>query len=319
VATVRAPHRYSYQYGYVDQSGRVLFRPQFITVGRFERGFAQIDFDGRSGLIDRDGQVALWPRFGFAAPFTNGLFWVTEERDVREGNTGERYFRFDVLSIGVNNSSPTVVGPKGKWGLVDRRGEWIRHPEFLDVAVYDRNGFKGMWVKTDAGWGLLKSDLSWQVTPQYQNVGRLDAGLAPVSVAGRWGFVDETGKVVIEPRFEMVRGFAKPYAPARMNNRFGLIDRTGAWVLEPAYDVIYSLHYLLPRSWWVTKSGDKFGLLNGDLSVVLSPQLDQSPTMCEDGMIIGFVDKQWRNFDRNGAPIEGNSGSCPSDRVSRQR
>ena len=175
-----------------------------------------------------------------------------------------------------------------------------------------------MWAKTDAGWGLLKSDLSWQVVPQYESAGRLENGLAAVSVAGRWGFVDETGTVVIEPRFDMVRNFAGPYAPAKMNNRFGLIDRTGAWVLEPAYDLIYAARYVLPRSWWGVKSGDKFGLLNDKLSVVLSSQLDQGPRMCEDGTIITRIDKQWRHFNRDGVPIDGDSGICEQDRVSRR-
>jgi hypothetical protein len=40
--------------------------------------------------------------------------------------------------------------------------------------------------------------------------------------------------------------------------------------------------------------------------------------MCEDGTIITRIDKQWRHFNRDGVPIDGDSGICEQDRVSRR-
>ena len=52
-------HGTSYLYGYVDGTGRVIARPQFPVAAQFYRGFAQIDVEGRSDLIDREGQIAV--------------------------------------------------------------------------------------------------------------------------------------------------------------------------------------------------------------------------------------------------------------------
>src|SRR5205085_5300461 len=131
-------------------------------------------------LIDREGQVALWPRFGFVVPFTNDHFWVTEERNVVEGNTGKRRFLFDSPRFVVNGVSDTAVMPRGKWGLVDRTGSWIRQPEFSAVRVFDRADSHLMWAKTVAGWGLIRPDLSWQVEPTFEDVGSIHDALAIV-------------------------------------------------------------------------------------------------------------------------------------------
>src|SRR5262249_40611700 len=149
-ALVQVRHRYSYLYGYVDDTGRVIATPQFSIGDRFSHGFAQIDVEGKSGLIDREGQVALWPQFGFAVPFTNDLFWTTEERTVANGNTGTERFVFEIPSLVVNGIFDTMIWPKGKWGLVDRSGAWVRPPEFLDVRFFDHGESKMMWAKTEA-------------------------------------------------------------------------------------------------------------------------------------------------------------------------
>ncbi|MES2193981.1 MAG: WG repeat-containing protein [Pseudomonadota bacterium] len=322
VAVVQVRHRYGYLYGYVDETGRMIWKPQFAVAGPFSRGFAQVDFEGKSGLIDRDGKVALWPQFGYVMPFTHDRFWVTEERNVSPGNTGQEKFYDDlgaaVLVVDGVSIRNTVVAPKGKWGLVDRAGTWIRRPEFLDVRVFDKNDAGLMWAKTDAGWGLILSDLSWQVEPKFEEVGPVYDGVAPFMLDRRWGLVDTKGRIVIEPRFESMPFFTGPHAPARVNKLFGLIDRTGAWLVEPKYDGIY-WSGLLPKSWWTTRTGKDYGLLDDTLRELIAPQLDQAPAMCVDGRIVGSIEKKRRFFSRSGSPLEDDEAGCDSMITSRKQ
>jgi len=311
-AVVEVRHGYSYLYGYVDDTGRVISIPQYGVAGRFSRGFAQIDFEGKSGLIDLEGRAVLWPVFGFVVPFTADLFWATEERKIAKGNSGREEFLFDTPLFTVNGVlAVTAIMPKGRWGLVDRSGSWVRRPEFLDIRVFDRGDSRFMWAKTNAGWGLLRSDLSWQVEPRFEQVGSITDNFAPVALKNLWGFVDATGKIVIEPRFDYAFGFSGPYAPVRVKMQFGMIDRTGAWAIEPTYDGIVPGGILIPQSWWNIKVGNKYGLLDDSLRVVIGPELDQSAAMCEDGRIIGFADKKWHLFSRSGAP-ENDDAGCDS-------
>ena len=306
-AVVEMRERYSYVYGLVDDAGRAIARPQYTAVGGFSHGFAQIEVEGRTGLIDREGQVAVWPRFGFVVPFTSDLFWVTEQREVAEGNTGKRKFLFDDPGFSFNGAVDTFVKPKGKWGLINRSGAWVREPEFSGIRFFDE-GSQLMWAKTDAGWGLLRADLSWQIEPRFEHTGMAQHGMAPVSIGGRWGFVDAGGQLAIEPRFDRVLSFAGPYAPAQKDKLYGLIDRTGAWVFQPKYDLIFSHKTLIPRSWWTIRSGDRYGLMDDTFHVVLAPQFDQSPAMCTDGRISVVNNRKWLLFFRDGTPDNDEAG-----------
>lgn len=319
VAAVKVSYRHNYLYGYVNDVGRVIWQPQFPTKARSYRGFIQIDIDGRSGLIDRDGKMVLWPQFGFAVPFTSDLFWVTEERVVAQGNNGTRKFLFDAPRPSLNGVIDTDVMPKGKWGLVDRKGTWVRRPEFLAIRAFDPENVGLMWAKTKAGWGLLRSDLSWQVEPQFDDVGRIWDGLATIVVDRRSGFVDINGQTAIKPSFDGVLEFAGAYAPAKSGNLWGLIDRTGVWVMEPQFDLLLSAEILMPKTWWQIRREGKYGLLDSSLHLVIPPRTDQSPAMCTDGRIIGIIDRKWNYFSREGDHLEDDAKGCDSMISSRKK
>jgi hypothetical protein len=65
--------------------------------------------------------------------------------------------------------------------------------------------------------------------------------LFPVSENGKWGYVDEQGKMIIEPQFEMASDFKNDRAAVVIidkgyKNLHGYIDKTGKMVVAPQYD-----------------------------------------------------------------------------------
>jgi len=91
--------------------------------------------------------------------------------------------------------------------------------------------------------------LALQFTSFAQEAPR-EARLAPVYENGRWGYADQTGKVVIPARFDAARPFARglaqvglvdeelPEIDARPNLRWGYIDERGRVVVELRYAVL---------------------------------------------------------------------------------
>ncbi len=66
------------------------------------------------------------------------------------------------------------------------------------------------------------------------------AQLYPVSVAGKWGFIDNTGTIKIEPQFVQAHDFSEGLAAVEVatndGTKFGYIDASGATVIEPQFD-----------------------------------------------------------------------------------
>ena len=57
--------------------------------------------------------------------------------------------------------------------------------------------------------------------------------LFPIVKGGKWGYMDEKGKVVIEPQYDAAYDFSEGLACVIVNNWRGFIDRTGAMAIKP--------------------------------------------------------------------------------------
>jgi len=64
-----------------------------------------------------------------------------------------------------------------------------------------------------------------------------DAMLYPVLKGGKWGYIDETGKVVVEPRFKRASYFSDGLAKVVWKDWPEYIDRTGKRITEDTYMV----------------------------------------------------------------------------------
>jgi len=87
-------------------------------------------------------------------------------------------------------------------------------------------------------------------------------GLCMVSVDGKSGFIDRTGKMAIPPQFDGADGFDHGVAPVRIGEReasdnWGFIDHTGKFIVQPKYRLAEWPEY------WCTKDG-LLRLLDGD-------------------------------------------------------
>jgi WG containing repeat len=285
-------------YGYVDTAGRVVAEPKYELAGNYWRGFAEISIDGKSGLIDLEGNRVLEPRFARAHPFSADVFWVNDGARHYDGQPGVEEL------VNYEHSDVTRdVSATGKWGLVDRTGTWIRKPEFPAIMRYDRDDSSLVLVKADTGWGVIKTDGTWFLEPKFEFLGRPGSGPAPARVAGRSGYIDRSGTFVIAPTFDDAGHFGTDgLATASIGKLSGLIDRTGTWVIEPRYDgVSHGLASYQGLIW--VRLDRKWGAIDRSGQVVVRPQFSQGgATVCDDGWVIGYVDRKRRAARREGAP-----------------
>ena len=59
--------------------------------------------------------------------------------------------------------------------------------------------------------------------------------LKPISVAGKYGYIDKTEKFVIQPKFDYAHSFSEGLAFIKIGNRFGYINETGELVIEAIF------------------------------------------------------------------------------------
>lgn len=97
---------------------------------------------------------------------------------------------------------------------------WYQHPK---IHTADQEG-----MGTE-GAGTEGTGTPWR--GQYDFVGYFSEGLATVELNGKWGFVDQQGKIVIPLEYDAVWEFRKGIAAVLFKGKRGFIDVTGREVV----------------------------------------------------------------------------------------
>lgn len=54
-------------------------------------------------------------------------------------------------------------------------------------------------------------------------------------IAGKWGYIDGTGKQVISPQFDLANSFSEGLAAVKVKNKCGYINKIGKVVVQPQF------------------------------------------------------------------------------------
>lgn len=82
---------------------------------------------------------------------------------------------------------------KGKWGFIDKKGNFIIKPQFDEPIIY----CSAIYTFTN--------------------------GLAAVCKNRKYGYIDKNGKWIVEPNYDVASGFMNGFAHIDKNNLVGFI------------------------------------------------------------------------------------------------
>ncbi|MFB9183396.1 WG repeat-containing protein [Dactylosporangium sucinum] len=204
------------RWGYVDPQGNFVIGPGYLDVQPFRDGVSWVQRQGSESweLIDDTGRVLIEPTAGYlgVGSFSDGVAWVS-----RDGTT--RWIAIDkantvLISTGYDDVRPFRRGVaavrRGRhWGAVDGVGRV--------VVSFQYDGF---------ATALLDG--------RYID-GFSDEGLAVVSLDGRKGVVDRSGRVLVPPIHHTLMIHPVAFLIADDAQRWGALDRRGRTVIEATF------------------------------------------------------------------------------------
>lgn len=271
-----------------------LGRTTYEDVTTALNGAIQVKQDGRWGLAAADGELVIPCEYDCVSTYSDGSVVVQKDNEIFTvntdnnrtallhetvlgfGNLSENRLSFQkkdgwVLANGSFKMLETVYEElgtyangfaaaklDGKWGLLDRSGDWEIEPEYDEIicdelgrcyaqgAIFvrkkdrvlllvdgeevgktyeDAKPFNDGWaaVKKDGKWGFIDSDGVMQIEPQFEDALSFGQHLAAVKTGGRWGFVSRYGNVVIEAEFLNAKSFCNGSAPVLGENGWQFI------------------------------------------------------------------------------------------------
>jgi hypothetical protein len=250
------------------------------ALGDFHEGLARVKiysgaFQWRFGFIDKTGKYAIKPQFSSAGDFSEGLAMVKATQSGFHG-----YIRKDgtvAIKPEYDNGAPfrdglAAVYSKEKYGYVDKLGNVVIELRFDQAGSFseglakfgvrdpgrEATGFYGGSLDklVFAGkWGYIDKTGKAVVGAQFDAAGDFSEGLAAVKRGELWGFIDKTGKLVIAPQFDNADSFSEGLAAVGKGGRWGYVDKAGRMAIGFHFDDAYGFTAGLAMVWLGEKMG----------------------------------------------------------------
>lgn len=296
-----AIYKTSTGYGVLKKTGGVLLKPVFRKI-LFEGDYL-LTQDGNSNwsLRDTTGLLRTSKAYDDIAKNNNGLFVVTRKNYFGAiDETGREVVACVYDSILQTGDDQLAVKFKGLYGIIDAREKWLVYPQTSKVMLLNKDryfkkvnktlflvSFDGTvlyftdnpikvnkenfteYVSTSGTWTIDFDGkiVSRQLPPveTAEKVFPASEGLRGIKRQGKYGFIDDLGRLRIANRYEDIMPFSEGLAAFKIRNKWGFINRDEKIIVHPAYDDVTPF----ANGHSIVKQKGLFGYMDNEGKVIL--------------------------------------------------
>ncbi len=268
--------------GMIDADGHEFIHCVFDSIGEPINGLLAVKFKGQYGIINANED---W----LVAPQIFPLSVINSERyfERKPGNNFIRSFQGDIVyftpyPLEFSSQSFTEQLPDGTKKKLNYDGAIIDEfsmPENIELLLAESEGFRG--IKKDGRFGFVDQQGRLRVANRYDSIGEFHEDLAATKLIGKWGFVNSNDKIVINPNYDRPSYFKNEVAVVSRNGKFGLIGKNGKVKLALRYDEIQRQ----PDSKFLLIASKLQGLADKEGNVLVEPRFD-SLRHASEGILI---------------------------------
>ena len=305
--TVYVPYNLNHRWGFADTNGVILIKPEFDSVGMFDRGYANAYKDEKVGMINTKGKWIVPPKYKFVEllDLKQHLFEVTIYKDKQSGD----YIRLSGIykeSVGIiapvkysyfnrhNANNYVMEGDNGKNYLLNVRTHKItvfKHKHYFDCGCarlqkrlqrYDE-----MKIRAEE---LVKKYLFKK--PPLEEIGKLNL----IKLNGKTG-----GYIVYDTLFDKKKNRWKKYTDSfpviydsitpldeenkifyvQLKGKWGVLNAKGRTVISPEYSMISFQGYgFASKKYFVVNKDGKQGVISFNGFIVVPCTQDSVVVKC---------------------------------------
>lgn len=251
-----------------SDEGKPITEFYIDAIGPFYRDYAIVFSDGLQGLIDRNGDIKVAPKYkkielGDAIRALQPSQWKVISPENKELQSqvadamcafpGNRYritrsgkqglidadlktvwpLVYDVIEMPKNNISAVKKG--GQWGLLDAEQREVLAFSF-DSLVWDGEIVLAMNNKTgQSQWKLINVKQNIQTTKTYELLDPLDKNLFRIKRNGYFGLLNKQGKETAHCVYDSLLEIKGDQVSVKFKQQFGIITTNENWVLAPQH------------------------------------------------------------------------------------
>jgi hypothetical protein len=216
--------------GAVNRDGTVAVPPRYDWVGTFSDGRAAVRVGGLYGFVDEHGREIIKPQHRVVGDYKFGFAKV----DV-DGKSGLKD-RDGKMAITPKYGFIEAIGPD-RFQVTDERrlGGMQGGEDFSPIRYTPSGGIVLELHANGASRGVI--DISGQLIELPTQVfNKEDASLRWIQSDKLWGLARADGTWLVEPKFEQADALSDGLARVKVNRKVGFIDRRGNFAIEPVFD-----------------------------------------------------------------------------------
>lgn len=321
------------QYGVIKKNGKILlgasFKKIILTpdyILTLEKGTDKPSWSLRDTLGQRQNSKAydlIQSKQGTIFPVIKNGYW---------GAINQAGFEIVACvydSILESRDNQLAVKFKGQYGIVSLKEEWLAFPQQLKVKLLNQDryfkqsgrviflcSFTGpvlyftnnpIEVKENYFTESVSTGGTWtidfdgrimnrQLPPveSTEEVFPSTEGLRGIRKNGRYGFIDDQGRLRIANRYENIKPFSEGLAAIKIRNKWGFINRDEQIIIQPAYEEAEPFE----KGYSLIKQKGLYGLLTREGKLVLPARYHEVKILDNGRMLLtlnglqGLADKQ---------------------------
>ncbi|RXT06488.1 WG repeat-containing protein [Ammoniphilus sp. CFH 90114] len=269
------------KWGYIDDRGEFAIRPTFDFAQPFQmQGMAIVGLNNKNTLINTSGQQITNKAYDYIGDFSEGRSVVSDQDGFKVINekgkiiTSKSYDFIDSYKEGRALFSINESGGHIKYGYLDLNGNEVIPAQYKSALPYKEE--TAVVQLDEKEFALI--DTMGKPLHMYSlaYVGQKGEGLLSFKYDsdGRFGYINQNGKVMIAPTFSSVEPFQDGRAIVKASdsyssNQCGLINKKGNYIIPPTYNAMVRLgekRYAVGKPILEGKPhfGSKYAIVNQD-------------------------------------------------------
>lgn len=270
-------------YGGIDKNGDEIIACAYDSLGDVYGNLTIARFKGHYGIINSNDQWIVLPQPNKISLLNQDRYFEhTKDLTILKSMQGSMlYFTSNPLEV-QNNLMIESVSDGGRW-TINFNGQIIHREqparEAAEIIFLSSEGYRG--IRRNGKFGFIDDQGRLRIANRYEGITPFHEGLAGIKIRGKWGFINKEDKIVVQPNYDHITPFENSRAKVMRNGKYGLIGHDGQVLLDFRYDTLEVLHDKRIR----IESGKLHGLADEDGNILLQPKYDKIDVL-ENGLIL---------------------------------
>lgn len=158
---------------------------------------------------------------------------------------------------------------------------------------------EGQPFNNGSKWGYKDDSGKIIIEPIYDHVDKFCQGLATVMLGGAWQYIDYNGNLALsDSRWEDIKRFSTGVAAVCIAGKWGYINQRGEWSVKPQFEIAGTMRDNMA----LVKHQGKYGYIDSMGEWVIKPQFEYA-TGFKDGQAIVEKGRKIFNIDKYGDKV----------------